>query len=92
MSFRIDDEQLLEKYKVIWTKIEDLVNTELNSLPIYYDRYRNTKIRTYTGKAYGYFHGLNVPEDDIKCEYFTVILTCIRKQILPASKFRQFCL
>ena len=23
MSFRIDDEKLLEKYKVIWTKIED---------------------------------------------------------------------
>ena len=23
MSFRIDDEKLLEKYKTIWTKIED---------------------------------------------------------------------
>ena len=26
MSFRIDDQTLLEKYKVIWTKIEDLNN------------------------------------------------------------------
>ena len=24
MSFRIDDDKLLEKYKAIWTKIEDL--------------------------------------------------------------------
>ena len=24
MSFRIDDEKLLEKYKAIWTKIQDL--------------------------------------------------------------------
>ena len=24
MSFRIDDEKLLEKHKAIWTKIEDL--------------------------------------------------------------------
>ena len=24
MSFHVDDEKLLEKYKVIWTKIEDL--------------------------------------------------------------------
>ena len=24
LSFRIDDEKLLEKYKTIWTKIEDL--------------------------------------------------------------------
>ena len=26
MSFRIDNEQLLENYKAIWTKIEDLKN------------------------------------------------------------------
>ena len=30
MSFRIDDEKLLEKYKAIWTNIEDLKNIELN--------------------------------------------------------------
>ena len=32
-SFRIDDETLLEKYKTVWTKIEDLKNIELNALP-----------------------------------------------------------
>ena len=37
MSFRIDDEKLLEKYKTIWTKIEDLKNIELNALLIYDD-------------------------------------------------------
>ena len=30
ISFRIDDEKLLEKYKAISTKIEDLQNIELN--------------------------------------------------------------
>ena len=44
MSFRIDDEKLLEKYKAIWTKIEDLKNIELNALPVYDDRYIKTKI------------------------------------------------
>ena len=34
MFFRIDDEKLLEKYKTIWTKIEDIVNIELNTLPV----------------------------------------------------------
>ena len=29
MSFRIDNEKVLEKYKAIWTKIEDLKNIEL---------------------------------------------------------------
>ena len=36
---RIDDDKLLEKYKTIWTKIEDLKNTEMNALPIYDNRY-----------------------------------------------------
>ena len=39
MSFSIDDEKLLEKYKAIWTRIEDLKNIELNALPVYEDSY-----------------------------------------------------
>ena len=38
MSFHIDDEKLLEKYKTIWTKIKDLKNIELNVLPVFDDR------------------------------------------------------
>ena len=30
MSLRIIDEMLLEKYKTIWTKIEDVKNLKLN--------------------------------------------------------------
>ena len=33
MSFRINDEKLLEKYQAIQTKIEDLKNIRLNALP-----------------------------------------------------------
>ena len=47
MSFRIDDEKLLEKYKAIWTKIKNSKNIELNAFPVYDDRYIETKIRTY---------------------------------------------
>ena len=45
--FRIDDEKLLEKYKAIWTKIEDLKNIELNTLLVYDEIYKNqnTNIR-----------------------------------------------
>ena len=38
ISFHIDDEKPLEKYKVIWTKIEDLKNIKLNALPVYDDK------------------------------------------------------
>ena len=30
VPFRIDNKKLLEKYKTIWTKIEDSKNIELN--------------------------------------------------------------
>ena len=68
MSFCTDDEKLLEKYKAIWTKIEDLKKIEF-----YDDRYVKTKIRKYDDKVYTNFSGLNVPGDDIECEPFTVI-------------------
>ena len=52
MSLDIDDNMLLEKYKVIWTKIEDLKDIELNALPVYDNRYTKTKIRKYGDTVY----------------------------------------
>ena len=87
MSFRIHDEKLLKKYKTSWTKIEDLKNIELNTLPVYDNRYIKTKITTYGNKIYTNFLGLNVPKDDTECESFTVItidslLVCKNKYYL----------
>ena len=42
---------LLEKHKTIWTKIEDLINIELNALPVYERRYMKAKIKTYDDKV-----------------------------------------
>ena len=39
MSFRIDNEELMERYKGIWTNIEGLKNIKINALPIYDNRY-----------------------------------------------------
>ena len=43
MSLRINLDKLLEKYKTILAKIEDLQNIELNALLIYDDRYMKLK-------------------------------------------------
>ena len=71
--FLIDDEKLLEKYKTIWIKIEDLKIYWINALPVYDGRYIKPKIRTYSNKVYTNFRGLNLPEGYIECESFTVI-------------------
>ena len=55
MFFRIDDGTLLEKYKTIWTKTEDLKNIKLNALPVCDDRYIKTKMITYRDKVYTNF-------------------------------------
>ena len=73
LSFCIDDEKLLEKYKAIWTNIENKKHIELNALPVYDDRYIKAKIITYGDNVYTNFRGLNVPEDDIECESFNII-------------------
>ena len=43
--FHINDENLLQRYKAISIKIEDLKDIELNALLVYDDRYVKTKIR-----------------------------------------------
>ena len=59
ISFRTDDEKLLEKYKAIWTKTEDLKNIELDALPVYDNRYMKTKISTYGSKVCNNLRDLN---------------------------------
>ena len=49
------------------------LNIELHILTAYKDRYIKIKLGTYGNNVYTTFRGLNVPEDDIKCESFTVI-------------------
>ena len=45
----------------------------MNALPVYDDRYIKTKIRTHGDKVYSNFCGLNVPEECVECESFTII-------------------
>ena len=42
-------------------------------MAVHYYWYIKVKIRTYDDKVYTNFCDLNIPEDNIKCEYFTVI-------------------
>ena len=73
MSFHIDIEKLLRKYKAVSTNTGDFKNIELNALPAQDVRYIQSKIRTYFHKVSINFRGLNVPEDGIEFESFTVI-------------------
>ena len=73
MSFRIDDEKLLEKNKAIRTKIEGFKNLKSNVLSVYDDTNIKTKISAFGDKVYTNIHGLNVPENDVEFGSFTII-------------------
>ena len=73
MYLRIDNDKLLEEYRTIWTKIEDLRNIQFSALPVDDDRYIKTKIGTYGDKVYTNFLDLNVSENKVVCNSFTVI-------------------
>ena len=72
MSFSINENELLEKYQAIWTKIKDLKNIELNVLSVYDAKYIKTIKRTFRDKIYTNFRGLNIPEDDAKFKSFKI--------------------
>ena len=73
ISFRINDEKLLKKYKTTWTKIADLKIVKLNALPVYDDRYIKNKIKFDNDKIHTNFRGLNEAKDGVECEFFTII-------------------
>ena len=51
----INDKELWEKYKATWAKIKDLKSIELNTLPVYDDRYIKSKRRTFDEKVLRYY-------------------------------------
>ena len=73
MPLHIDGDKLLEKDKSIWTKPNNLKYIKLNVLVVYDIRYIKTKIRINVNKVNTNFHGLNVPDDNVECEPFTII-------------------
>ena len=72
ISLRIDDNELFEKYKTIWTKIEDSKNIELDALAVYDGKCIKTTTRRHGDEFYTNFWSLNVPEDGVECVFFTV--------------------
>ena len=72
MSFHIDDEKLLS-IRLSGVRLKIKKKIELNALLVYDDGHIKAKIRAYGDKVYAKQRGLNVPEDDMECESFTVI-------------------
>ena len=77
-TFKVKDkkskaEAVRKSIKPFGLRLKIQKNIELNALPVYDRRYTETKRRTYGDNVCTNFCGLNVREDDIEFESFTVI-------------------
>ena len=49
MSFVIKDDDVLEKYSEIWSKIKKTLNIKFHSMPVYDEKYIKAKVREFNG-------------------------------------------
>ena len=69
------DEKILKKYLKIWNKIKSLIEKELNSEPVYNDKYIKTEIKIYNDKIYTNVQHNKIPNDNEYCACLSVILS-----------------
>ena len=76
MSFKITDKQLLKKYNQIWKKVKGLLDIKLDSEPGYgdNDKYKKTKIKTYSGSVITNFQGKKLPKEKAACKCLSIIM------------------
>ena len=66
MSFKISDNNLLEKYIEIWRRVNNLMSIEFEIEPVYgdVDKCLKTKIKMYEDRVNTNFQGKEVPEEN----------------------------
>ena len=75
VSFRVTDNNLLEKYTKIWRRVGNLMNIEFDSEPVYgdNDKYIKTRIKMYEDKVNTNFHGKEVPKENASYDCLSLI-------------------
>ena len=63
-SFLIKDDELLEKYNEIWSKVNISIKKEFDNKPVYNEKYLKGKIKSYNGKINTNFHNNKIPRED----------------------------
>ena len=83
MFFKVIDNKLLKKYNKIWEKVSSLMNTKLDSGPVYRDndKYIKTKIKLYGDKINTTFQGKKIPKENASYKCLLLIMLDSLEQI-----------
>ena len=85
MSFGVKDKQLLKNYSKIWKNVENLLNIDFESKPVYGDgdKYIKTKIEIYEKNTITNFHNKKIPKEKILCKCLSIIMV---DSVIKANK------
>ena len=86
MSFKVDGNKLLKKYKKIWEKISNLMRIEFDSEPVYgdNDKYTKSKIKMYEDRVNTNFQGKKVPKENASYKCLSLIIR-VNKKYYPQT-------
>ena len=65
MSFVIKDDNVLNKYNIIWDQIKEKVIIKFHSMPVYDETYIKAKAREFDSKIKTNFLGDEVPKENM---------------------------
>ena len=74
MTLLIKDVKILKKYNEIWQKVTKIIYKEVDSNPVYNEKYIETKIKVYVKKVNTNFHGNKIPIESLECVCLSLIL------------------
>ena len=76
MSFIVKDKQILKIYTKIWDKIEELMEINFESNPVYGDhvKYIEAKMKIYAGSVITNFHNKKMPKEKAPCKCLSIIM------------------
>ena len=73
MSFFIKDDEVCEKYELIWGLIKNKLGIKFHSLPVYDKKYLKTKVGEYDRAVKTNFLGNDVPKEKMHYTYIACI-------------------
>ena len=83
MSFVIKDDNVLNKYNIIWDQIKEKVIIKFHSMPVYDETYIKAKVREFDGKIKANFLGDEVPKENM---YYTCIACMTIDSVMRMDK------
>ena len=76
ISFKVIDNELLEKYTEIWERVRNLIHKKFDSKPVYgdNDKYIKKKIKSYESEIKTNFQSKEIPKENASYKCLSLIM------------------